>query len=115
LSRNTSFYLLGWTPGTYDSHNLLNAILASPNTSGRGQFNLGTYSNPKVDELTGKIASETDKPKRDAMIAEAFKIHQDDVGHLPLHQQALAWGMKKSVNLVQLPDNFNLFKWIVVK
>ncbi len=115
LSRNTSFYLLGWTPGTYDSHNVMNAILASPNASGRGQFNLGSYSNPKVDELTAKVASETDKTKRDAMIAEAFKIHQDDVGHLPLHQQALAWGMKKSVNLVQLPDNFNPMKWVVIK
>jgi peptide/nickel transport system substrate-binding protein len=115
LSRNTSFYLLGWTSSTYDAHNVLNAIMATPNTSGRGQFNLGSYSNPKVDELTLKIQSETDKSKRDAMIAEAFKIHQDDVGHLPLHQQALAWGMKKSVNLVQLPDNFNQMKWIVIK
>jgi peptide/nickel transport system substrate-binding protein len=115
LSRNTSFYLLGWTPGTYDSHNPLNAILSSPNASGRGQFNLGSYSNPKVDELTAKVASETDDTKRNAMIAEAFKIHQDDIGHLPLHQQALSWGMKKSVNLVQLPDNFNNFKWIVIK
>jgi peptide/nickel transport system substrate-binding protein len=115
LSRNTSFYLLGWTPGTYDSHNPLNAILASPNASGRGQFNLGSYSNPKVDELTAKIASETDDTKRNAMIAEAFKIHSDDIGHLPLHQQALSWGMKKSVNLVQLADNFNYFKWVVLK
>jgi peptide/nickel transport system substrate-binding protein len=115
LARNTSFYLLGWTPGTYDSHNVLNAILASPNTSGRGQFNLGSYSNPKVDELTAKIGSETDDAKRSAMIAEAFKIHQDDIGHLPLHQQALAWGMKKSVSLTQLADNFNLFKWVVIK
>jgi peptide/nickel transport system substrate-binding protein len=115
LSRNTSFYLLGWTPGTYDSHNPLNAILASPNASGRGQFNLGSYSNPKVDELTAKIASETDDTRRNAMIAEAFKIHSDDIGHLPLHQQALSWGMKKSVNLVQLADNFNYFKWVVLK
>ena len=29
------------------------------------------------------------------MIREAFKIHQDDVGHIPLHQQALAWAMKQ--------------------
>ena len=41
------------------------------------------------------------------MIAEAFKIHADDIGHLPLHQQALAWGMKKNIELVQLADNFN--------
>ena len=40
-----------------------------------------------------------DRPgkKRNAMIAEAFKLHADDVGHIPLHQQALAWAMKKNV------------------
>ncbi len=115
LSRNTSFYLLGWTPATYDSHNVLNAIIGTPDPSGRGQFNLGGYSNARVDELTKLVQSETDQTKRNAMIAEAFKIHQDEVGHLPLHQQALAWGMRKNVSVVQLPDNFNLFKWVVMK
>jgi peptide/nickel transport system substrate-binding protein len=115
LSRNTSFYLLGWTPATYDAHNALNALMASPNASGRGQFNLGSYSNARLDELTGLIASETDRAKRNAMIAETFKIHAEEVGHLPLHQQSLAWGMRKNVELVQLPDNVNNFKWVVIK
>jgi peptide/nickel transport system substrate-binding protein len=116
LSRNTSFYLLGWTPGTYDSHNPLNALLATPDQkSGRGQFNLGSYSNKRIDELTTLIGSETDEKKRNDMIREAMKIHADDVGHLPLHQQALAWAMKKSVNTVQLADNFMQLKWTVVK
>ena len=51
-----------------------------------------------MDELTKKIQSETDKTKRDAMIKEAFKIHADDIGHLPLHQQSLAWGVSKKVD-----------------
>ncbi|HRO58889.1 MAG TPA: ABC transporter substrate-binding protein [Burkholderiaceae bacterium] len=114
LSRNTSFYMLGWTPGTYDSHNVLNAILGTPDPSGRGQFNLGSYSNARVDELTKLVQSETDETKRNAMIHEAFKIHQDEVGHLPLHQQALAWGTRKNVSLVQLADNFNPYKWVVI-
>ena len=115
LSRNTSFYLLGWTPGSYDSHNAIFALMMSPGQTGQGQFNLGSYSNPKVDELGNKIASEVDTKKRDAMIAELFKIHEDDIGHIPLHQQALAWGMKKNVDLVQLADNNNWLKWVVVK
>ncbi len=114
LSRNTSFYMLGWTPGTYDAHNALYNLMATPK-GGQGQFNLGSYSNPKLDELTGKIQGETDQARRTAMIHEAFKLHADDIGHLPLHQQALAWGMRQNVSLVQLPDNFNPFKWIVVK
>ena len=115
LSRNTSFYLLGWTAGTYDAHNPLTALMATPTDKGQGQFNLGAYSNAKLDELTLKIQSETDQGKRNAMIKEAFEIHANDIGHLPLHQQALAWAMKKNIELTQLPDNFMPYRWIVVK
>ncbi|MEY2800784.1 MAG: hypothetical protein RL513_368 [Pseudomonadota bacterium] len=115
LRRDTSFYMLGWTPGTYDAHNALNALMRCVDDKGTGQFNLGSYCNPKVDELTVKIQSETDKAKRDAMIKEAFKLHSEDIGHLPLHQQALAWGVSRKVDLVQLADNFMPFKWITVK
>ena len=115
LSRNTSFYMLGWTPGSYDSHNPLFALMATPGAGGQGQFNLGSYSNAKVDELTKAIATETDVKKRNAMIAEAMKIHQDDVGHIPLHQQALAWAMKRNVDVVQLADNYMPLKWVNIK
>jgi peptide/nickel transport system substrate-binding protein len=116
LRRDTSFYLLGWTPSTYDSHNALTALMACPDDkTGSGQFNLGAYCNPKVDELTKKIQSETDKPKRDAMIKEAFDLHTADVGHLPLHQQTLAWGVSKKVSLTQMADNYMPFKWISIK
>ena len=115
LRRDTSFYLLGWTPSTYDSHNVLASLMATPTDKGQGQFNLGWYSNPKLDELTDKIQSETDQVKRNQMIKEAFEIHAADIGHIPLHQQALAWGMKKNIELVQLADNFMPFKWVTVK
>jgi peptide/nickel transport system substrate-binding protein len=87
----------------------------SPGPSGRGQFNLGSYANKRIDELGPQIASELDQKKRDAMIAEVFKIHSDEIGHIPLHQQALAWGMKKNVDLIQLADNINNLKWVVIK
>ena len=115
LKRDTSFYLLGWTPGTYDAHNAFNGLMRCVDDKGAGQFNLGAYCNAKVDELTLKMQSETDKTKRQAYIAEATKIHQDEIGHLPLHQQGLAWGVSKKVELVQLADNFMFFKWMTVK
>ena len=115
LRRDTSFYLLGWSPSTYDAHNVLNAIIRCVDDKGAGQFNLGSYCNPKVDELTLKIASETDQAKRNAMIKEAYAIHSEDIGHLPLHQQALAWGVGNNVQLIQRADNQMPFRYMSVK
>jgi peptide/nickel transport system substrate-binding protein len=115
LRRDTSFYMLGWTPSTYDAHNALNALMACVDDKGAGQFNLGSYCNPKVDQLTKQIQAETDKTKRNAMIKEAFELHAADIGHLPLHQQALAWGVSKKVELVQRADNVMDFKWMTIK
>ena len=36
LRRDTSFYMLGWTPGTYDSHNALNALMRCVDDKGSG-------------------------------------------------------------------------------
>jgi peptide/nickel transport system substrate-binding protein len=112
---NTPFYLLGWTPGTSDSHNVLNDLMHCRNaegTGGRGQFNNGGYCNPKVDALTASVLVEADPAKRNAMIQEAFQILHDDVGYIPLHQQALAWGVARNVEIVQRADNQPLFYWV---
>jgi peptide/nickel transport system substrate-binding protein len=114
LRRDTSFYMLGWTASTVDAHNVLYPIFSTPGDGGRGQFNLGAYSNARIDELTALVASETDDKKRDGMIREALKLHQDDVGHIPLHQQALNWGTKKEIDMVQLPGNEMPWKFVKV-
>src|SRR5208282_5408547 len=49
-NRDVSFYLLGWTPDTYDSWNPLYSLLGTyAKESGRGLFNYGGYSNSRVD------------------------------------------------------------------
>jgi peptide/nickel transport system substrate-binding protein len=115
LRRDTSFYLLGWTPSTYDAHDALNSLMSCPDDKGAGQFNLGAYCNPKLDQITKQIQSETDSKKRLAEIKQAFEIHAADIGHIPLHQQALAWGVSKKVDLVQRADNYMNFKWMSIK
>ncbi len=112
LRRDTSFYLLGWTPSTVDAHDPLLSLMSTPTDKGQGTFNLGAYSNPALDALAAKIQSEIDPGKRNSMIREALKLHADDVGHIPLHQQALAWGYSKKVALTQLPNNAMAFKWV---
>lgn len=115
LKRDTSFYLFGWTPPTQDSHNPLFSLMSTPGEGGQGQFNLGAWSNPKVDAVTKQVASEVDQTRRNTLIAEAFKLHQDDIGHIPLHQQMLTWGLRKSVEVVQLANSFNYLRWVTVK
>ena len=56
----TSFYMLGWTPSTYDAHNSLFNLAGTRRNGVRGIFNDGGYSNPKFDALLDQIAVETE-------------------------------------------------------
>jgi peptide/nickel transport system substrate-binding protein len=110
----TSFYLLGWTPGTSDSHNVLYDIMGCRDDpkSSRGEANLGGYCNNKLDEITDKVLLEIDTGKRDQLIKQAYEIVAKDFGYIPLHQQALAWGVSKKTTVVQRADNAVLPYWI---
>ncbi len=110
----TSFYLLGWTPASSDSHNVLHDIMGcrdDAKDATRGEANLGGYCNKQVDALTDKILLETDDAKRDQLIKQAFEIGIKEYGYIPLHQQALAWGVSKKVKLTQRADNQVLLYW----
>jgi len=112
---DTSFYLLGWTPGSIDSHNVLQNLLACRSKETKaGQFNLGGYCNPKVDELSSQIGGETDPDRRQGLIDAAFQIHKDEVGHLPIHQQPLSWGVRDGVAVAQRADNVLDFRNVVL-
>ena len=116
LAFDTSFYMLGWTPSTFDAHNpLFNLInCRGEDDPDRGKFNLGGYCNERVDELTVQIQSEIDPEKRQVMIDEAFGLHKEEFGHIPLHQQPLSWGKKDSVELAQRADNVFDLRYVVV-
>ncbi|MFW5679132.1 MAG: ABC transporter substrate-binding protein [Pseudomonadota bacterium] len=103
---NTSFYMLGWTPGSYDALNVLQNIITLDGP-GQGTWNSGRYTNPRVEELHDLIAMTVDEDERNALIREAYEIHKEDVGHIPLHQQALAWGVRNDTvaEIVQRPFN----------
>lgn len=113
---NTSFFMLGWTPGSYDALNPLMQLMTT-GKPGHGDWNCGQYHNPRVDALTEQIKTEMDDSKRNAMIREAFQIHKDDFGHIPLHQQALAWGVRSATvkSVIQRPFNDVDLRYVVMK
>ncbi len=113
---DTSFYLLGWTPNTFDSYSpLYNLVQSRDAATGAGTFNLGGYSSPEIDALAATILVETDSARRNAMIDEAWTLLHEDVGYIPLHHQGLAWGVRDGVDVVQRPDNQLFWQWVTVE
>lgn len=111
---DTSFGLLGWTPSGFDSLNIFQNLTGCRDDKGNGSpFNYGGYCNPKVDELVKPISVETDPEKRLGLVTQAWKLLTDDVSHIPMHQQALSWGVSKKVKLVQRADDVMLYHWVV--
>ncbi len=103
---DTSFYLLGWTPGSMDVFNVFNNLLACRNEEGTvGGFNLGGYCSERIDELGQIVASETDVDVRQAAIDEAAQILKAEAGYIPLFQQPLSWGVRDGVSVAQRADN----------
>ena len=111
---HTSFYMLGWTPNTYDAHNSLFNLLGSRNGT-RGVFNDGGWSNPGFDALLDKIAVNTNPDERQAQIVEASRMAQDAVATIPLHQQTVVWAARSNIELQQLADNTFPLRYVRVK
>jgi peptide/nickel transport system substrate-binding protein len=111
---DTDFYMLGWTPATYDAHNVLYTLLGTRDGK-RGEVNAGGYSNPALDSLIEAIGIETDAAKRASMIHQSIEILQKDVPSLPLHQQVIVWAAKTNVELAQPADNFFPYRYVRMK
>ncbi|MEM7021953.1 MAG: ABC transporter substrate-binding protein, partial [Pseudomonadota bacterium] len=113
---DTSLYMLGWTPGSYDAYNPFQNLMTLDG-EGQGSWNSGRYTNPRIEELADQIAATVDEDLRNELIREAFQIHKDEVGHVPLHQQALAWGVRTDTvdSAVQRPWNDVDLRTVVLK
>ena len=110
----TDFYMLGWTPNTYDAHNAFYNLMAT-RKSPAGEVNDAGYSNPELDKLIDQMVVETDPAKRTAMIHQAVEVVQKDFGYIPLHQQVIAWAAKSNIELVQMADNYFPLRLVRVK
>jgi peptide/nickel transport system substrate-binding protein len=110
---DTSVYLLGWATATFDGLYTLQSLIRTvdPKGGADGNFNLGKYSNPKADALIDQVKTEIDDAKRNAAMREAQRIHYDDVGHIPLHQQVIPWAMRSNVSVFHRADNRLDMRW----
>jgi peptide/nickel transport system substrate-binding protein len=113
---DTSFYMLGWGVPTFDAQYSLQSLLRTRvEKSADGDYNLGRYSNPKVDAAIDRLKTEIDTRKRAELAREVTQLHLADVGHIPLHHQVIPWAMRSNVAVVHRADNRLTVKWVTIR
>lgn len=100
-----SIYMLGWGVPTFDALYSLQSLTRTVGTGGDGNYNVGRYSNSRMDYLVDRVKAETDLPVRNRMLTEALQLQNDTVANIPLHNQVIPWAMKKNIDVVHRSDN----------
>ncbi len=100
------FYMLGWGVPTLDSHYVFHYLYESG-----ASWNKVNFSNADVDAAIRVMEGEVDLEKRNAAIANAWKIVKDDIAYLPLHHQVISWASKTNVDVPIRPNNEPLFRF----
>jgi peptide/nickel transport system substrate-binding protein len=108
-----SIYMLGWGVPTFDALYSLQSLTRTMGTGGDGNYNVGRYSNQRMDYVVDRIKVETDLPVRNRFLTEGLQLSNDTVSHIPLHNQIIPWAMKKTVDVTHRPDN--RLDWRLIK
>jgi peptide/nickel transport system substrate-binding protein len=108
-----SIYMLGWGVPTFDALYSLQSLVRSVGQGGDGNYNVGRYSNPKMDQVIDRAKTETDTLIRNRLLTEALELQNTDVAHIPLHNQVIPWAMKKNIDVVHRADN--RLDWRLIK
>jgi peptide/nickel transport system substrate-binding protein len=107
---DTSFYMLSWGPGvTADALYTLQALLHTNNRKGEGDFNMGRWSNARMDELIGQLQTERDGAKRNALAREAMLLTSRELPIIAIHQPLVPWAMRNNVTAWFSPVNTMYF------
>jgi peptide/nickel transport system substrate-binding protein len=114
IQRNeASIYMLGWGVPTFDAVYSLQSLVRTVGTGGDGNYNVGKYSNPKLDAIIDRAKTESDPFVRPRLLTEALEMAKNDVSHIVLHNQVIPWVMKKNIDVVHRADN--RIDWRLVK
>ncbi len=108
-----SIYMLGWGVPTFDALYSLQSLTRTMGQGGDGNYNVGRYSDQRMDYVVDRIKVETDLPVRNRFLTEGLQVSNDTVSHIPLHNQIIPWAMKKNVDVVHRADN--RLDWRLIK
>lgn len=112
---DTSMYMLGWGGAITDAETTLTPVLRSRGDKGVGYYNWGNYRNERLDQLAAASSLEPDPAKRAELVKAAFREHNEQVHHIPLHRQVIPWAMRRNVEAVHRADNWLEWRWITIR
>ena len=115
LTRDTSFYFIGWTPASADAEGVLLPLVHSASGPGAGEYNFGRYSNAKVDALIDGARVEMDEAKRRGMLTEAMTIMDADSGYIPILYRKTVWVMRANVKASAQPNDIVDLRFVNVQ
>lgn len=101
----TSFYGLSWGVPTYDAMYTLRGIMMSRAKVGGSSWNGGGYANERFDALVEQAQVEPDPEKRRSLIRDAHRLHNAELGHLPLYHMMIPWAMGARITAPHRADN----------
>jgi peptide/nickel transport system substrate-binding protein len=110
----TDFFLLGWGVPTFDSDYIF-SFLYHKREGSRGSWNATKYANAEMDTMIQSLSAETDLAKRDATIAKIWAKLKADVVYIPVHHQALSYGMKADLDIPVDVSNQPKLKFVTFK
>ena len=108
-----SINLQGWG-STGEASSVLRAILVTyDRASGMGTFNIGRYSNSKLDELVAKALVTVDDNKRESLLQRATEVGMEDYALIPLHFQVATWATRKGLKVIPRTDEQTLAMGVI--
>lgn len=94
----TDFYIMGWGVSTFDSQYLFDNLVHS-RSNGRGAWSSINYTNADLDAKIESLAAEPNIEKRNATIADIWKVVQEETFYLPIHNQMLARASAEKIGI----------------
>lgn len=113
LKEETDMYMLGWGVASFDAAYTLDSLYHSRGPV-YGTYNATKTKYPEWDAKMESLATIVDTEKRNAVMAEILAWAKDEAIFIPVHNQLLAWGMKKNVEVKVQPENQLYVKYVKI-
>lgn len=114
LKDEVDFWMLGWGVATLDAAYVLDALYHSKDQA-YGAYNPTQTKYPEWDKKIEALSTMTDLKARDGLMNEILVWAKDEALYFPVHNQLLAWGMKKNVDVKVHPLNYMHAKYVTIE